>query len=71
MVLDNIKCSLQDKCGMNKTQVNLTLLGLLTILIQGIGFYFIDKDKINIKLFMFLIISGFIYNIVYFKTYAS
>jgi hypothetical protein len=71
MVLDNIRCSLQDKCGMNKTQINLTLLGLLTILIQGIAFYFIEKDKMNVKLFMFLIISGFFYNIIYFKTYAS
>ena len=71
MVLNNLKCSLQDKCGMNKTQINLTLLGLFTIIIQGIGFYFIDKDKLNMKLFMFLIISGFFYNVMYYKTYAS
>ena len=56
---------------MNKNQINLTLLSLFTIIIQGIGFYFIDKEGIDIKLFLFVIVFGFIYNILYYKTYVK
>jgi hypothetical protein len=71
MVLKTIKCTLQNKCGMNKTQINLTLLSLFTIIIQGVGFYFIDKERMNMHLFLFLILFGFIYNVVYYKIYAN
>ncbi len=71
MVIKTLKCTLENKCGMNKTQINLTLLSLFTIIIQGVGFYFIDKQRMNMHLFLFLILFGFIYNIVYYKTYAN
>jgi len=71
MVIKTLKCTLQNKCGMNKTQINLTLLSLFTIIIQGVGFYFIDKERMNMHLFLFLILFGFIYNIVYYKIYAN
>ncbi len=56
---------------MNKTQINLTMLSLFTIIFQGIGFYFIDKDKMNLHLFLFVILFGFVYNVVYYKTFAN
>ena len=71
MVIKTLKCTLENKCGMNKTQINLTLLSLFTIIIQGVGFYFIDKERMNMHLFLFLILFGFIYNIVYYKIYAN
>ena len=71
MVLSNIKCSLQNNCGLNNTQINLTLVSLFGIVIQGVGFYFIEKDKMNMKLFVFLILVGLVYNVIYFKIYAN
>ena len=71
MLIKTLKCTLENKCGMNKNQINLTLLSLFTIIIQGIGFYFIDKEGIDIKLFLFVIVFGFIYNILYYKTYVK
>jgi hypothetical protein len=70
-MIDILKCILRDNCDMNPSQVNLTLLSFLTIIIQGIGFYFIDKNKMNIHLFIFVIIFGLIYNIMYYKTYVN
>jgi hypothetical protein len=71
MVIKTLKCTLENKCGMNKNQINLTLLSLFTIIIQGVGFYFIDKEGINVKMFLFVIVFGFIYNILYYKTYVK
>jgi hypothetical protein len=71
MVLQNLKCTLQNTCGMSETQIKLTILAMLTILFQGIGFYFIDKKGIRVELFMFVVIFGFLYNIMYFKTFIN
>lgn len=71
MILEGLKCTLKSKCGMTETQMKLTILAMLTILFQGIGFYFIDKKGIRIELFMFVIIFGFLYNIMYFKTFIN
>ena len=54
---------------MNDTQLKLTLLSMLTILFQGVGFYFIDKEGMKSKYFIFVIFFGFVYNIMYYKTY--
>ncbi len=71
MVIKTLKCTLENKCGMNKTQINLTILSLFTIIFQGIGFYFIDKKRMNMHLFLFVILFGFVYNVVYYKTFAN
>lgn len=71
MVVNNIKYILKDKCSMSKTQINLTLLSMFTIISQGIGFYFLNKQKMNIRLFILVIIFGFIYNILFYKTYTD
>jgi len=69
MYLKNLKCSLKNTCGMNESQLKMTLLSMFTILFQGIGFYFIDQKGIKTRYFIFVIIFGFIYNIMYYKTY--
>lgn len=69
MNLKNLKCIIKNTCGMNEQQLKLTILSMFTILFQGFGFYFIDKRGIKTKYFIFLIIFGFIYNIMYYKTY--
>jgi len=71
MVFNFIKCTLKNKCNMNSNQINLTVLSMFSIIIQGIGFYFMDKEKMRMNLFVLVIIFGFIYNIVYFKTYIN
>ena len=71
MVVNNIKCFLKDKCLMSKTQINLTLLSMFTILSQGVGFYLLNPDKMNLRLFIFVFIFGFIYNILFYKTYVN
>lgn len=69
MVYNKLKCSFQNICGMNETQIKLTLLSMFTVIMQGIVFYFIDKKGVKIKFFIFVILFGFFYNIVYYKTY--
>lgn len=71
MVVKNIKYILKNKCEMSKTQINLTLLSMFTIMSQGIGFYLLNGDNMNTRLFIFVVIFGFIYNILFFKTYAN
>jgi len=71
MVVNNIKYILKDKCSMSKTQINLTLLSMFTILSQGVGFYLLDSSKMNSRLFIFVVIFGFIYNILFYKTYVN
>jgi hypothetical protein len=71
MIIKTLKCTLQDKCGMNKTQIDLTLLSVFTIIFQGFGFYFINKNGVDLRLFLFVVIFGFIYNILYYKTYVT
>ena len=71
MVFNNLKCTLQNTCNMTDTQMKLTILAMLTIVFQGIGFYFIDKKGIRIELFIFVVIFGFLYNILYFKTFKN
>jgi len=71
MVFNNLKCTLQNTCNMTDTQMKLTILAMLTIVFQGIGFYFIDKKGIRIELFIFVVIFGFLYNILYFKTFIN
>lgn len=71
MFYKKIKCMLKNNCGMNTTQINLTILSLFTIVLQGIGFYFIDRKRMNTQLFFFVILFGFIYNIMYYKTYVN
>jgi len=71
MLIKTLKCTLENKCGMNKNQINLTLLSLFTIIIQGVGFYFIDKEVIDIRLFLFVIVFRFVYNVLYYKTYVK
>jgi hypothetical protein len=71
MVVKNIKSILANKCAMNKTQINLTLLSMFTIMSQGLGFYLINPDKMNSRLFIFVLIFGFIYNILFYKTYVN
>ena len=56
---------------MTKTQVNLTLLSMFTIMSQGVGFYLLDSNKMNSRLFIFVVIFGFIYNILFYKTYVN
>jgi hypothetical protein len=69
MFYNNLKCSLKNTCGMNESQLKMTLLSMFTILFQGIGFYFIDNKGMKYKYFIFVILFGFIYNIMYYKTY--
>ena len=71
MVVNNIKYILKDKCAMSKTQINLTLLAMFTIMSQGIGFYLLNGDKMNSRLFIFVVLFGFIYNILFYKTYVN
>ena len=71
MVVNNIKYILKDKCSMSKTQINLTLLSMFTILSQGVGFYLLNKEKMNARLFIYVVIFGFIYNILFYKTYVN
>lgn len=71
MVVNNIKYILKDKCSMSKTQINLTLLSMFTILSQGVGFYLLNREKMNSRLFIFVVIFGFIYNILFYKTYVN
>jgi len=70
MVYKLVKGTLTNKLGMSRIQINLTILSMITIIVQGIGFYFIDKNM-NLKLFIFVVLFGFIYNIVYYKTYLN
>jgi hypothetical protein len=69
MSFNNFKCKFKEICKLNDNQLKLTMLSMLTILLQGIGFYFIDKKGIKIKYFIFVVIFGFIYNIMFYKTY--
>ena len=71
MVIKNIKSILKNKCCMTITQVNLTLLSMFTIMSQGVGFYLLDSNKMNSRLFIFVVIFGFIYNILFYKTYVN
>ena len=70
-MLKNLKCALEIQCGMTETQIKLTILSMLTIIFQGIGLYFMDKRVIKFNLFIFVIIFGFVYNIMYFKTFIN
>jgi len=69
MNYNNFKCSIKNTCNLNDTQLKMILLSMFTILFQGIGFYFIDKNGMNIKYFIFVMLFGFIYYIMYYKTY--
>ncbi len=71
MPLKSIRSTLKNQFDLNKTQANLILLSTITIVIQGIGFYFIDRSKVNIKLIFAVIFVGFLYNIAFYKSYAS
>ncbi len=71
MPLKFIRSTLKKQFDLNKTQANLILLSTITIVIQGIGFYFIDRSKVNIKLIFAVIFVGFLYNIAFYKSYAS
>ena len=46
MVYKTIRGTLEDHLSMNNIQINLTILAMITIVVQGIGFYFIDKIKL-------------------------
>ena len=65
------KSFLKDKFALSHLQANLTILSMITLFFQGIGFYFIDNDKMNKNSFIFLMITGLVYNIFYFKTYVN
>ncbi len=71
MPISKLKCVLQEKCHMTNTQIKLTILSMLTIIFQGIGFYFIDQKGVRTELFLFVILFGFLYNILYFKTFIN
>lgn len=62
---------MKDKFQLSHIQANLTILSMITLLFQGIGFYFIDNDRMNTNAFLLLIIIGIVYNIFYFKTYVN
>lgn len=69
MFYNHLKCSFKNTCSMNETQLKMTLLSMFTILFQGLGFYFIDQKGMKTKYFIFVILFGFFYNIMYYKTY--
>ena len=69
MNYNNFKCSIKNTCNLNDTQLKMILLSMFTILFQGIGFYFTNKNGMNIKYFIFVMLFGFIYYIMYYKTY--
>jgi hypothetical protein len=71
MLINNLKYILGKTCYMSETQIKLTILAMLTIVFQGIIFYIIDNKGIRIELFAFVILFGFIYNVVYFKTFIN
>lgn len=71
MPIKSIRSNLKKKFNLNKIQANLILLSTITIIIQGIGFYFIDRKKVNVKLIFVVIFIGFLYNIAFYKSYAS
>jgi hypothetical protein len=71
MPLKSIRSILKKQFNLNKTQANLILLSTITIVIQGVGFYFIDRKKVNVKLIFAVIFVGFLYNIAFYKSYAS
>ncbi len=71
MTIKTIRSGLKKQFNLNKTQANLILLSTLTIVIQGIGFYFIDRSKVNVRLIFAVIFIGFLYNIAFYKSYAS
>jgi hypothetical protein len=62
---------LKNQFALSHLQANLTILSMITLFFQGIGFYFIDYDRMNKNSFVFLIIAGLVYNIFYFKTYLN
>lgn len=69
MVLSDLKCNMKNKCGLSEIQFKLIILSMFTIVFQGVGLYFIDKKGIKAEFFIFVIIFGFFYNIMYYKTY--
>jgi hypothetical protein len=62
---------LKDQFALSHLQANLIILSMITLFFQGMGFYFIDYDRMNKNAFIFLMITGLIYNIFYFKTYVN
>ncbi len=69
MVLTDFKCNLKNKCGLDDVQMKLIILSMFTIIFQGVGLYLIDKKGIKSRFFIFVVIFGFLYNIMYYKTY--
>jgi hypothetical protein len=66
-----IRSIMKDKFKLSHLQANLTILSMITLLFQGIGFYFVDSDRMNKNAFLLLIIIGIVYNVFYFKTYVN
>jgi hypothetical protein len=70
-MIEYFKCKVKNTCGLNVNQLNLVFLATISIVFQGIGFYYIDRDKMNMKLFFMVVVVGILYNILYFKTYLN
>ena len=66
-----LRSTLKDRFELSHIQANLTILSMITLLFQGMGFYFLDNDRMNKNAFILLILFGIIYNIFYFKTYVN
>jgi len=66
-----IRSIMKDKFQLSHMQANLTILSMITLLFQGIGFYFIDNNSMNKNAFILLMIIGVVYNVFYFKTYVN
>ena len=71
MTIEYFTCAVKNTCGLNTTQMNLIFIATIAIVCQGIGFYYINGRKMNIKLFLFVVVIGIVYNILYFKTYVT
>jgi hypothetical protein len=71
MTIEYFKCAVKNTCGLNTTQMNLICIATIAIVCQGIGFYYINRGKMNIKLFIFVVLIGITYNTLYFKTYVT
>jgi hypothetical protein len=52
-----IKNALKNTWGLNKMQINLIIISTIAIIIQGIGFYLIDREKMRFDLFLLVIIK--------------
>ncbi len=51
---------MKDKFKLSHLQANLTILSMITLLFQGIGFYFVDNDRMNKNAFLLLLVIGIV-----------